>query len=121
MIKIILSTFIIFLLQSNLYSQEDNYRDPFKPLAVKDKPQGPKGPEEPEVVVENPLDTKTIEGIVWDTDMPQAIIDGDVYRVGDILKDTEAKILEIDKGVISVLYKGVIFDKFMEKKKKEEK
>jgi hypothetical protein len=47
-----------------------------------------------------------IQGMVWDTDMPQAIINGEIYKVGDQFQ--EIKILDINKDGIKLLYKDRI-------------
>jgi len=47
-----------------------------------------------------------IQGIVWGTDLPQVIIDGKVYIVGDKIEDYEADILDIKKDKIIVLFQG---------------
>jgi len=52
--------------------------------------------------IEIPLPKLTIEGIVWNSDMPQAIVDGSVVRIGDIIKDVE--IIGIEKKGIIVSY-----------------
>jgi len=53
---------------------------------------------------ELPLPTLSIEGLIWNTRMPQAIINGRVVRVGDTIEDV--KILKIDKEGIGVEYQG---------------
>ncbi len=47
-----------------------------------------------------------VQGVVWDTSLPQAIIDGEVYRVGDKVQD--AQIIDITSEGVSLLYKGRI-------------
>ncbi len=58
----------------------------------------------PEEKIDIPLPTLTIEGIIWNSDMPQAIIDGKVVRIGDVVKDVE--IVGIEKRGIIVVYNG---------------
>lgn len=45
-----------------------------------------------------------IEGVVWGTDLPQAVIEGKIYTVGDILEKYNAKIIHIDKEGVSIKY-----------------
>lgn len=45
-----------------------------------------------------------LEGIVWGSDSPIAFIDGKVYKKGDAVGD--AKIIDIDKKGIYLLYNG---------------
>ena len=49
----------------------------------------------------------TISGVVWDSDRPQAIINGQVVDVGD--KISEMEIVSISKSQIDVLYLGEKF------------
>ena len=50
-----------------------------------------------------------VEGIVWGGVIPQAIIDGSVYREGDMLKTMEAKIEKIEEGTVFISYMGSIY------------
>ncbi|MBM3251549.1 MAG: hypothetical protein FJZ11_02035 [Candidatus Omnitrophica bacterium] len=90
--------------------EADNYRDPLMPVfpkkelkkelgeAMEPVAPGTEGIAAPALV---------IQGMVWGTDMPQAIIDGEIYKVGD--QFLEAKILDINKEGIKLLYKDRIF------------
>jgi len=51
----------------------------------------------------------SVEGILWGGSVPQAIINGDVYREGDTLKTLDARILKIQDGVLNILYGGKVF------------
>jgi len=51
-----------------------------------------------------PLPALSIEGLIWNTRMPQAIINGRVVRVGDTIEGV--KILKIDREGIGVEYQG---------------
>ncbi|MFH1655930.1 MAG: hypothetical protein ABH954_04915 [Candidatus Omnitrophota bacterium] len=86
----------------------DQYRDPLKSwLPDKEIEVGPVGPARP-LRTEGPDGPRfIIQGMVWDTDLPQAIIDGVVYKVGDQFQD--AKILEISKDGVKLLYRDRIF------------
>ncbi len=54
--------------------------------------------------LEIPLPKLTIEGIIWNSDMPQAIVDGRVVRIGDVIKNVE--IVNIEKRGITVNFNG---------------
>lgn len=97
-------------------------RDPLKPsLPVKEKiekpPEPPKPVEKPaerpaEKIKKEPpkeivLPTFTVTGIVWGKESPRAIIDQQVYKIGDIVKG--AKILEITQKGIRMIYEGKEF------------
>jgi type II secretory pathway component PulC len=64
----------------------------------------------------NPPSVK-IEGILWGTDQPAAIIDGEVYKVGDTLKTVNAKLCRIEKDSVFVDYNNKIFEIGSPKKK----
>lgn len=73
-----------------------NYRDPLKPLL-------PKIPPESKIRSLN-LD---VQGIIWDTDRPTAIINGTVLNVGDTIAGVE--IIKISKEGILISYLGETF------------
>ncbi len=50
------------------------------------------------------LPAMTVAGVVWNTDRPQAIINGQIVGIGDIVSG--AKILEIQKMGITFLFQG---------------
>lgn len=54
------------------------------------------------------LDTSAfnVTGLVWGTLAPKAIIDGDVYGIGDVIRGKEAKIVQIDKEGILFEFQG---------------
>ena len=97
--------FILFFLAYPLigYSQ-DSYRDPFaslllEPLLFEEEVETA---EEEKEEVGPPL--VTIEGILWGTVKPLAIIDGEVYKAGDKIKDIDAKIFKIEKKAVFIYY-----------------
>jgi len=49
----------------------------------------------------------SVQGLVWGKVQPQAIVNNKVVTIGDTIE--EAKIVEINKNGISILYKGKIF------------
>lgn len=72
-------------------------------------PFQPKLPKrEEEVVIEEEVEPEfldvEVEGVIWETESPEAIIEGDVYKLGDTLKDTQAEIVDIDKEGVTVRY-----------------
>lgn len=100
-------------------------RDPLKPsLPVPEKPkitemdltigqQPASTPESPETKEETQpkkqiiFPTFTITGIVWGKASPRAIIDNQVYKIGDTVKG--AKIIDITKKGIQMTYEGEKF------------
>ncbi|MCM8783993.1 MAG: general secretion pathway protein GspB [Candidatus Omnitrophica bacterium] len=76
-----------------------NYRDPFSSFLPQEKPV--------EVVEKvNPPDLK-LQGMVWGSDKPRAIINGTVLGKGD--KIQEAEILTISKEGVEFVYKDHVF------------
>ncbi|MFA5116291.1 MAG: hypothetical protein WC486_03315 [Candidatus Omnitrophota bacterium] len=49
-----------------------------------------------------PLPSFTVQGLIWGGSLPQAVIDDQVVKVGDVIQDAE--IVEISKEGIKVLY-----------------
>ncbi len=54
-----------------------------------------------------PLPAFNVQGIVWGGAVPQAVIDDQVVKIGDIVQDAE--IVEISKDGIKVLYNKRIY------------
>lgn len=83
------------------YSAE-GLRDPFRDyLPVKDNGEQQYPTED---IVPSQPPKMDITGIIWGTGASQAIINGKVVKVGDVIE--EAKITEISKDGVSVLYKN---------------
>ncbi|MDD2654432.1 MAG: hypothetical protein PHI86_04940 [Candidatus Omnitrophica bacterium] len=80
-----------------------SYRDPFMPEIRKEEKK--KGENLPQGVQEAPPEF-VVQGMIWSSDNPQAIIDGQVLRLGDDIK--EAKIIDISKEGVKFLYRGKI-------------
>jgi type II secretory pathway component PulC len=91
------------------------YRDPFEPVLPAETQTTTQ--ERPKDELLPPL--ITIEGVLWGTDSPSAIIDGDVYKVGDNLKNLDAQVNQIEKNTVFIMYKGKIWRMKVEKNKKE--
>ena len=51
-----------------------------------------------------PLPKFTIEGIIWNANMPQAIVNGQVVRIGDTIEGV--RIVKIEKQGITIDYNG---------------
>ena len=99
--KIIKIAFLLFflLLPIVLYSAE-SYRNPFESLLPKEESKA-LGLGSQEKV--KPLEV-AIQGVLWGSLTPQAIIDGDVYKVGDKLKSVEnASLLRITDNVVFIV------------------
>jgi len=88
--------------------------DPFEPsLPKQEKPGDTKplkgAPSAPNIA---------IQGVLWNSDVPQVIIDGEVYKAGDKLKTVDAKIYKIDKNRVFIFYEGRLYDMGVAKKSK---
>jgi len=84
-------------------------KKPQPPKAV--KPDGtvkaPTGPAKTEVIPEKeipPLPNLTINGVIWDSERPQAIINGHIIDIGDAILQVE--ITDIRKTEIEGIYYG---------------
>ncbi|HEC69318.1 MAG TPA: hypothetical protein ENI31_03410 [Candidatus Omnitrophica bacterium] len=91
-------------------------RDPFKKiLPEKPKFQPKEYPKsQPREYLEERIDSRSleslkIEGVFWDIPTPQVIINGEVYREGDVIAEAGAKITEIKKNKITLIYKDRMF------------
>ena len=103
----------LFILNLSVFSQDNDFRDPLVSLLPKQKTA-----EEQEAAtseLERAELNINLQGIIWGHDMPQVIIDGKVYKKGDVLSDIEAKIVKIDKGVVSIFYQGFLYEKSIKK------
>ncbi len=83
----------------------DSYRDPFMPEIKKEKVVLQQV--SPEAGArELTLPEFDVKGMIWNTDSPQAIINGQILHLGDEIKD--AKIIEISKEGVKLLFRGRI-------------
>ncbi|MBD3246600.1 MAG: hypothetical protein GF333_06260 [Candidatus Omnitrophica bacterium] len=82
-------------------------RDPFKSL-LPEEPGGPQGEPEPETIV---LPSIPVQGILWGTDTPRALINDDVYAVGETVyyNDAEATVFKIEENNVFFMYRGKLF------------
>ena len=105
---------IFFSLSLTVYAQKD-YSNPFESVLpdVEEKPTGPG-----KKVVTGPPNV-TVEGILWGNKTPQAIISGEVYKVGDNLRGLNATLLRIEQNVVVVSYEGKIFKMRVRKRGKK--
>jgi hypothetical protein len=83
-------------------------KDPFDDFLPKVKPKPSSrmpgvGTEMPAV----PLPSFSVQGLIWGGSMPQAVIDGQVLKVGDTIQDAE--IVEINKDGVKLLYNKKIY------------
>jgi hypothetical protein len=113
MIKVIFTSFIlafIVLVGLNVYTQEQATRDPFQPLLPVEEKKPSIVTEEGVAAVEGVTPPYlAITGILWGTDKPRAIINGDVYGVGDSIGATGATVFKIEKNTVFVMYEGAVF------------
>ncbi len=79
------------------YAAQD-LRDPFKMVFDEDK-NSPNGP----AAVEVPLPELTVQGVIWGTGTPQAIINNKVVKVGDTVVPG-VRVIDISKEAITVFF-----------------
>jgi hypothetical protein len=114
MYKIAAIFFILAAASGNLFAQgqlEEVISVPtveYKAEALRDPFQGYKEEKETtaaaQEVLVKPLPALTIHGIVWGGSMPQAIINNQVLKEGDVIN--EVKITKINKEGVEVFYTG---------------
>lgn len=100
------------------YGQTEKYRDPFEPWfpkledAKKDRAVNPSAGEAGLVSNNHPpLPNLTVTGIFLAKDSPSAIVNGRIYREGDVLREeSKAKIYKIGKKKITILYWGDLYE-----------
>lgn len=115
MIKIIFGFTVAFLFCASLAYSQGKYKDPFAsllPQEVKETETVDRKPGEKRAVVaetEEPLPSLVLQGVLWGGDFPQVIIEGDVYRVGDKLKNLDARIFKIEKNTVFISYGAKIY------------
>ncbi len=104
--RLILGALAFLLLTAAGYE----YEDPFVPMlpkaVVKPPPQQAMTVAMPVIVTAPDL---TIQGVLWGTDKPMAIINGQVYAVGAQLKGLDGKVYKIENNTVTVMYKTKLF------------
>ena len=87
----------------------ENLRDPFKSyLPVEEEvPSVLPGEEEVQPEEEIILPTFTVQGVIWGSSLPQAIIDDTVVKIGDVIEG--ARITNITRDNIELNYQGKDF------------
>jgi len=89
-------------------SGQENKTDPFDSLLPEKEAGQTQLPDGTTKVATPP--PVAIEGVAWDTSMPQVIIDGDVYKVGETLKNLDAKVYKIEKNNVFIFYEGRLYE-----------
>jgi len=102
--KIIIVLAFLLLLTASSYAQF--YRDPFESLLPREEEIGSDGVSNAEVVAPD----ITIEGVMWGADQPRVIIDSGVYKIGDVIAGTSAKVFKINKNIVFISFNERIFE-----------
>jgi len=76
--------------------RKGNSRDPFQGL-IEETPSS-------SGAVESPMPALTIQGVVWGTSLPQAIINGEVMKIGDTID--KARIIDINRDGVVIFFGG---------------
>jgi type II secretory pathway component PulC len=105
--------FLLMLAMITIGYPQDDYKNPFESGL-------------PQEVVEQDIepvrnfDTDTInlpegiiiQGVLWGNDKPQAIINGEIYKKGESLKENQrVSLFDIEKNIVLLSYQGKIFKK----------
>ena len=81
--------------------KSEGLRDPFDPLIKDEKPVAKIDEGQPQ----KPLPALTVQGVIWGTKLPQAIINNKVVRTGDSLEGVD--IVSIGKDGVTISFNGV--------------
>lgn len=100
---------LVFLGLANFSYSESRYKDPFESLLPQEMKEEEKKQEEIIRGIEEDFPDMNVQGILWNGNFPQAIIDGEVYKVGDKLKNLSAQVFRIEKGAVFISYGEKIY------------
>lgn len=93
------------IIRPNIEYKAAGLRDPFEAPSVK------KGEADEDAVTKlsaTPPPVLTVQGLIWGGDIPQAIINDNVVKLGDTIQG--AKILSITKDGVTVLFEGMQYN-----------
>jgi len=84
-------------------------RDPFMPLFPKKIQTEPDTPIIPSIqpnllTPEEVQELVELQGVFWEIDTPQVIIDGQIYSEQDTVDGMDAEIIKIDKNNVTIRY-----------------
>ncbi len=112
---------VVFIFTAvSLYAQDVQELNPFMdwlPRKVIPSKEKPKKRYVKGSVEELRLDIK-VEGTIWNAKVPCAIINGEVYKIGDKIEDAE--VVDVDKEGVTLMYKKKIYIFPVKKKGGEE-
>ncbi len=111
-ILVILSLFTFF----SVWAQE-GHRDPFESILPKEEID--EDIDRPRRIVEEEIrlpELVAVQGVLWGTLNPQAVIGGKVYSVGDKIEGVDAVIVRIQENVVFISYAGRIFRETVRKR-----
>lgn len=90
-----LSFVLSFIINNNLFAQEEKLRDPF--LSLGDKIRLAQEAKDISVLP-YPI---VINGIIWTKNLPIAIINNDIVQQGEVWRDFKVEKIEKDKVILS--------------------
>jgi len=105
-ISILILVFLGFL---NFSYSESRYKNPFKSLFVQEAMEEEEKQEGIISEIEETLPDMSVQGILSGGNFPQVIIDEEVYKAGDKLKNIDAQVFRIEKGVVFISYGEKIY------------
>ena len=109
MIRKIFIFILVSLAFSGLSYSQGRYKDPFESLLPQEIKEEEERQEEIISEIEDSLPSMVVQGILWGNDFPQVIIDGEVYKSGDRLKNVDAQVFKIEKGAVFISYGEKIY------------
>lgn len=110
---------IVLIFWGASYAQDGSYKDPMEfllPVDIENKGLSITGEEN---MYDESLSDLTLEGVMWGVEEPRVIIDGEIYKIGDKIKDIDAYVSEIDKSIAYISYGEKTFKIKVSKKEEE--
>ncbi len=104
---------VALIMPLGVYSENGGmYRDPFSPVLPPIEQIGDNSaliekfttPVKEEIPVQLP--PLVVQGLLYGSKIPQAIIDGEVYKAGDELRNINGKVSRVEKNSVFILYQG---------------
>jgi len=110
---------IVLIFWGASFAQDGGYKDPFESLLPVDIRSNESLITSDESYQDESLPDLILEGVMWGVEEPRVIIDSEVYKVGDKIKDINAYVSEINKGKVYISYGERTFKIKVSKKEEE--
>ncbi|MFY9402231.1 MAG: hypothetical protein WAQ07_02330 [Candidatus Omnitrophota bacterium] len=82
----------------------DTLRNPFEQPLVLTEPEEDLSSKDKDIDIEKSVPNLVVQGLIWGSSLPQAIVNNKVVKVGDVIEG--ADIIDINKEGVIVLFAG---------------